>query len=131
MGELLLQFLKPALTNIIADVLFVIFGIWILLPKEDGGTNNPLSGSPFISIFGMISIAEIGDKTRLTVITLVAKYGSSHLVFTGAVLALATTSLIGIFVGKKLRDIMPLSKIKLGAGAMFILFGILFLTVLL
>ncbi len=32
--------------------------------------------------------------------TLVAKYGSSYLVFTGTILALATTSLIGILVGK-------------------------------
>jgi hypothetical protein len=58
---------------------------------------------------------------------MVAKYDSPDLVFAGAVLALGFISLLGILAGKKLCEIMPLSKIRLGAGILFILFGILFL----
>ncbi|TAN37242.1 MAG: TMEM165/GDT1 family protein, partial [Candidatus Methanoperedens sp.] len=54
-------------------------------------------------------------------------YNSPHLIFAGALLALGLISLIGIFIGKKLCEVVPLSKIKLCAGALFILFGIMFL----
>ena len=108
--------------------MFVAFGIWMLLSKTNCENNNtsPL-GNPLLSTFSMIALAEMGDKTQLSAITLSAKYNSPYLVFLGAVLALASISLLGILLGKKLCEVMPPSKIKLGAGAMFIIFGILFL----
>ncbi len=126
-GETLFQLISPNLTRIIAGLLFVAFGIWILSSKESCEVNsNPLR-SPFISTFSMIALAEMGDKTQLSTITLVAKYDSPYLVFLGAVLALALISLLGIMLGKKLCETAPLSKIRIGAGAMFILFGLMFL----
>ncbi len=127
-GETLLRIVNPALIRIGAGLLFVGFGIWILYSREnDDEDENPSVGNPLFSSFSMITLAEMGDKTQLTAITLVAKYDSPYLVFAGAVLALASISLLGIFLGKKLRELVPLSKIKLGAGALFILFGISFL----
>jgi putative Ca2+/H+ antiporter (TMEM165/GDT1 family) len=75
----------------------------------------------------MIALAEMGDKTQLSAITLSAKYDSPYFVFLGAFLALVLISLLGILVGKKLCEIVPMSKIKLGAAVMFILFGIMFI----
>lgn len=75
----------------------------------------------------MITLAEMGDKTQLSAITLAAKFDSPYLVFFGAILALGLISLIGILVGEKLCKIVPLSKIRQGAGVVFILFRILFL----
>lgn len=114
--------------RILAGLLFVAFGIITLKSKEgcEIGDEKPV-GNILISAFSMIALAEMGDKTQLSAITLVAKYDSPHLVFAGALLALGLISLIGIFLGKKLCEMVPLSKIKLGAGALFILFGIMFL----
>ncbi len=104
------------------------FGIWMLYSRGKGDEGeNPSVGNPLFSSFSMITLAEMGDKTQLTAVTLAAKYDSPYLVFVGAVLALVTISLLGILIGKKLRELVPLSKIKLGAGALFILFGISFL----
>jgi putative Ca2+/H+ antiporter (TMEM165/GDT1 family) len=127
-GETLFQLVNPALIKIIAGLLFVVFGIWMLLSKTNCENNDtsPL-GNPLLSTFSMIALAEMGDKTQLSAVTLSAKYNSPYLVFLGAVLALASISLLGILLGKKLCEVVPLSKIKLGAGAMFVLFGILFL----
>ncbi len=126
-GDGLLQLVNPALVRIIAGLLFVVFGIWILLSKTSCDANDSLLlRNPLISTFSMIALAEMGDKTQLSAITLSAKYDSPYLVFTGAVLALALISLLGVLLGKKLCEIVPLSKIRVGAGAMFILFGILF-----
>lgn len=127
-GEALFQIVKPGLIRLIAGLLFVVFGIWILLSKPHCDTNDStLTGSPLISAFSMITIAEMGDKTQLSVITLSAKYDSPFLVFSGAIIALALLSLIGVLAGKKLCEIVPLSKIRYGAGLMFMLSGILFL----
>jgi putative Ca2+/H+ antiporter (TMEM165/GDT1 family) len=109
----------------------VVFGVFTLLSKESCEANEAntasLTGNPLLSTFSMIALAEMGDKTQLSAVTLVAKYDSPYLVFAGAVLALGFISLLGILAGKKLCEIVPLSKIRIGAGALFILFGILFL----
>jgi putative Ca2+/H+ antiporter (TMEM165/GDT1 family) len=127
-GEGLLKIIPEDMIKIIAGIMFVIFGIWMLLSKEDcEGKESPRVFNPFISTFSMIALAEMGDKTQLSAITLSAKYDSPYLVFLGAVLALLLISLLGIFAGKKLCEIAPMSKIKLGAAVMFILFGIMFI----
>ena len=127
-GETLLLYVPAYLIKIIAGLLFVAFGIWILFSREsDDADGNLRSGYPLLSTFSMITVAEMGDKTQLSAITLAAKYGSPYLVFAGAILALASISLLGIFLGKKLCEVAPLPRIKQGAGVLFILFGILFL----
>ncbi|MFA4934968.1 MAG: TMEM165/GDT1 family protein [Candidatus Methanoperedens sp.] len=127
-GDVLYRFIPQDVIQILAGLLFLAFGVLMLLSKESCETEetNPI-GNPLLSAFSMIALAEMGDKTQLSAITLVAKYDSPYLVFAGALLALGLISLLGIFLGKKLCEIVPLSKIKLGAGAMFILFGIMFL----
>jgi len=127
-GEGLLRLVPENFIKIIAGLMFIVFGVLMLRSNEDceEETNSQVL-NPFISTFSMIAIAEMGDKTQLSAITLSAKYNSPYLVFTGAVLALAAISLIGILAGKKLCEIVPMSKIKLGAGALFIMFGILFI----
>jgi len=128
LGEGLLKIIPENMIKIIAGIMFVVFGIWMLLSKESCEEGeNPRVINPFISTFSMISLAEMGDKTQLTAITLSAKYNSPYLVFLGAVLALALISLLGIIAGRKLCEIVPMSKIKLGAAVMFILFGIMFI----
>ena len=127
-GEGLLKIIPEEMIKITAGILFVAFGIWMLLSKENcEEEENPRIINPFISTFSMIALAEMGDKTQLSAITLSAKYDSPYLVFLGAVLALASISLLGIFAGKKLCEIVPISKIKLGAAVMFIFFGIMFI----
>ncbi|MCX9083802.1 MAG: TMEM165/GDT1 family protein [Candidatus Methanoperedens sp.] len=127
-GEGLLKIIPEDLIKTIAGIMFVVFGIWMLLAKEENEEEEKTRVlNPFISTFSMIALAEMGDKTQLSAITLSAKYGSPYLVFSGAVLALVLISLLGIFAGKKLCDIAPLSKIKLSAAVMFIVFGIMFI----
>ncbi len=128
-GDVIFIFIPQYVIRILAGLLFIAFGILMLSSKESCEEDEKTRiGNPLLSTFSMIALAEMGDKTQLSAITLVAKYDSPYLVFAGALLALGLVSLIGIFLGKKLCEIVPLSKIKLGAGALFILFGILFLS---
>jgi putative Ca2+/H+ antiporter (TMEM165/GDT1 family) len=53
----------------------------------------------FTSTFLTILFAEMGDKTQLATLLLAAESGSPWLVFTGASLALISTSLLGVVIG--------------------------------
>ena len=89
-GEGLLRLIPENIIKMIAGFMFIVFGIMMLRSKEDceEANNSPVI-NPFISTFSMIALAEMGDKTQLSAITLSAKYNSPYLVFTGAVIALA------------------------------------------
>src|SRR5574341_472844 len=115
-GDALLGIVPPSMMKTIAGLLFVAFGAWALYSRESCDTDSlsPLC-NPLLSTFSMIALAEMGDKTQLSAITLSAKYGSPYLVFFGAILALASVSLLGIILGRKLCEKVPLSKIRLGA----------------
>jgi putative Ca2+/H+ antiporter (TMEM165/GDT1 family) len=128
-GNVIFRFIDPDLIKILAGLLFIVFGIVTLRSKETCEDDKLTRiASPFISTFSMIFLAEMGDKTQLSAITLAAKYDSPFLVFSGAVLALALISLIGIIVGQKMCELIPLSKIRTGAGMIFIIFGLIFLS---
>jgi len=79
--------------------------------------------TPLISTFALIALAELGDKTQLTVIALSAKYDRTK-VFSGVVLAFALVTGLGVLVGEGLLEIIPEGMIKIIAGLMFVVFGI-------
>ena len=81
-----------------------------------------------LTSFGVIFLAEMGDKTQLAAMTMAAEKKRSWEVFLGASLALAAVSAIGVLVGTALSQYLPLEWIKRVAGAAFIVIGVLILT---
>lgn len=79
---------------------------------------------PLISTFGIIAIAELGDKTQLAAITLSARYQSKS-VFAGAILAMALVNGVSILAGTALGELIPMQLVGLIAAAVFIGFGII------
>lgn len=79
--------------------------------------------APLISTFGIVALAELGDKTQLTAITLSTKYRAIS-VFTGAMLAMALVDGVSILVGTALAELIPMQLVRLVGAAIFIAFGI-------
>lgn len=81
----------------------------------------------FLSSFIMIFLAELGDKTQLSALAFSAGSKSTWSVFFGASVALVLSTFIAVLVGTILnkQNMIPLSAIRLCAGALFIVFGIL------
>jgi putative Ca2+/H+ antiporter (TMEM165/GDT1 family) len=75
------------------------------------------------STFGLIFLAELGDKTQLAAMAMAAESKAPVAVFAGAVLALAVVTLIGVAIGGTLTRFIPAEYIRKGAGALFILLG--------
>ena len=81
----------------------------------------------FLTTFGAIFLAEMGDKTQLAAMTMAAQTKKPLTVFLSATLALACVSALGVIVGGTLGQYLPLVWIKRGAAVMFIVIGVLIL----
>jgi putative Ca2+/H+ antiporter (TMEM165/GDT1 family) len=81
----------------------------------------------FLTTFGVIFLAEMGDKTQLATMTMAAQSKKPWTVFISSALALAAVSAIGVLVGSLLGDFIPLEWVKRIAALAFIAIGILML----
>ena len=79
------------------------------------------------STFGLIFLAELGDKTQLAAIAMSAESKAPLAVFLGAVLALALVTLIGVAIGGTLTRVIRARYIRMAAGGLFVIIGILML----
>jgi len=78
---------------------------------------------PLLASFGIIMIAELGDKTQLAVISLSSKRKSKS-VFIGALLAFAVVDGVSALVGGAIAAVIPAFWIGIGAGIAFIAFAV-------
>jgi putative Ca2+/H+ antiporter (TMEM165/GDT1 family) len=111
-------------------VLFAIFGILSLRAKEEDGTEEIRERSGhgiFVTTFLMLFLAEMGDKTQLAVAGMAGTLPAAP-VWIGATLALATTSALGIVVGRKLLRRIPLHRLHQISGVFFLILAAFALT---
>ena len=78
--------------------------------------------------FGIIFLAEMGDKTQLAALTMAAQTKKPWAVFIGASVALAAVSGLGVIVGSVIGDYVPLVWVKRMAAIAFIAIGVLMLS---
>jgi len=73
--------------------------------------------------FGIIFLAELGDKTQLTAMALSVRFPWVK-TFIGIAAAFALLNLGAVVLGKILFDFLPLFWIQMASGAMFLFFGV-------
>ena len=78
---------------------------------------------PAVSVFLLIFVAELGDKTQLSVISLSSSYKGHH-VFAGAMLAFLAVDGLSIAFGGTLLALVPLRHVQVASGAVFVVFGV-------
>ena len=79
----------------------------------------------FLTVFGAIFLAELGDKTQLVVMAFAAESPESLIsILSGAVIALFLTSLIGIFLGGVIAKYVPADIVSYIAGGLFVVIGV-------
>ena len=74
----------------------------------------------FVTVF----LAEIGDKTQLTTITLSSTTNKPLAVFIGSSLALILATLLGALAGGSIANLIPAFLLKLLSGIVFLIIGI-------
>lgn len=78
--------------------------------------------TPLIASFGVIAVAELGDKTQLATVTLSTKYRARS-VFIGAILAVLVVDGVSILIGSAVGNLLPMQWIGLLGAVIFIGFG--------
>lgn len=78
-----------------------------------------------LSTFGLLFVAELGDKTQLAVVSMVCKHDRPWAVFVGASAALVLVTLLGVLGGQAVYRLVPASLLRRVSSASFILIGVL------
>ncbi len=75
--------------------------------------------------FLLVGLAELGDKTQLAVLILSTKTRRYASLLAGVMLAFVLTDGIAIIFGNYISQKIPLDYVRIGAGLMFIFFGLM------
>lgn len=106
----------------IVMLLFAGFGLNALLAKDEEDEDNPAPmkiHNLFFATFVLITFAEFGDKTQLAVVAL-SSTALPMAVWVGSTAALATTSAIGVFAGRKILQKISFELLHRISGVIFI-----------
>ena len=100
--------------------------------KSNVDKTNTNDSSSFLSIlittFSTIFLAELADKTQLATLMLSAQSGRPLIIFIGAALALISTSLLGVLIGRWIANNLPRQRFTVLSGIIMLGLGIYLVT---
>ncbi|EAT59351.1 TMEM165/GDT1 family protein [Chlorobium ferrooxidans] len=110
----------------LAGIAFIVFGFWTLKGDtlDDDEKSCKTGINPFWLVFSTFFMAELGDKTMLSTITL-ASTNPFIPVWLGSTIGMVISDGLAIIIGKMLGTRLPEHIIKIGAAVIFFLFGII------
>ncbi|HEY65352.1 MAG TPA: TMEM165/GDT1 family protein [Caldilineae bacterium] len=82
-----------------------------------------MNWDPLLSSFGLVFVAELGDKTQLAVLTQTCKYRRPLPVFLGASVALTAVTALSVVSGHVLNRLLPQEFIRAAAALAFLVMG--------
>jgi putative Ca2+/H+ antiporter (TMEM165/GDT1 family) len=85
-----------------------------------GGDGTAAFLGVLATTFTTVFLAELGDKTQLAALLLSAQSGQPLLVFLGASLALISSSLVGVLLGRWLARLLPAHELERLAGLLMV-----------
>ena len=96
---------------------------------EDSDSKDPTTFfSILITTFSTIFLAELGDKTQLATLILSAQSHRPIIIFIGAALALISTSLLGVLIGRWIANNLPRQTFTIISGIIMLSLGIYLVT---
>lgn len=112
--------------KIVSGLVFILFGILILINKNDEEGKTKSFRNPFVSSFLLILFSEWGDKTQIAAALFATRF-NPFAVLIGAMIALTLLSIIAIFFGKLISDNVSRNTINKFAAMVFIVMGVVFI----
>jgi Ca2+/H+ antiporter, TMEM165/GDT1 family len=124
-GEVLGLTIPVIWTKILAGLAFIAFGLWTLRGDEldDDGPAEPRFG-PLMTVAIAFFLAELGDKTMLTTVTIATQHNDFVGVWIGSTVGMVAADGIAIVIGKVLGKQLPEQAIKYGAAGIFLVTGV-------
>lgn len=125
LGEALGAVLPTRLVAIASALAFLFFARAALMTDEEAEPSRTYQKTHApVAVFGAYFLAELGDKTQLSVMALAAEeQGGAVSVFCGAVLGLFLSGLIGLLVGAMLGKHLPQALFSRVSAILFFVCG--------
>lgn len=110
----------------LAGLAFIGFGLWTLRGDELGDEQRLAAHrfGPLLTVAIAFFIAEVGDKTMLTTVTIASEHHDFVGVWLGSTGGMVVADGLAIFIGRMLGRRLPERAIKYGAAAIFITTGV-------
>jgi putative Ca2+/H+ antiporter (TMEM165/GDT1 family) len=143
-GEALGRVLPDKWLDAAASTAFVIVGLFLArqawmaldsaerkcapdeaLESEPRAPTRVWSWQAFASTFGLLFVAELGDKTELAVLSVAGERQAAWPVFAGAALALTTVTALGVVGGQSLCRLIPERALTRLSAVAFVAIGLL------
>jgi putative Ca2+/H+ antiporter (TMEM165/GDT1 family) len=143
-GQLVSQLVPPHVLRWMAAVAFAVMGLLVAREAAKGGddaagdacelidgaqgestASTAKSWRPFATTFGLMFMAEMGDKTQLAVLSMASKSASPWLVFAGGTLALVAVTALAVVGGEGLCRIIPQRVLLWVSAVAFVVMGVL------
>ncbi len=108
--------------------LFIVLGLLTLRRKEREPAEPDAEAKgrgAFAAAVALTFLAEMGDKTQLTVIVLAGGEGAPLSVFVGASVALVAMAAVSVFLGKQLASRLKEETVRRVSAALFMIAGAL------
>ncbi|KJJ83317.1 protein belonging to Uncharacterized protein family UPF0016 [Candidatus Omnitrophus magneticus] len=125
-GTALTNIVPMDIIKLIAACSFILFGLWTLRGDSlDGEENKKSKFGPVATVAIAFFVAEMGDKTQLTTISLAIEYRNMFGVLLGTTFGMVISDAIGIIAGVIMKKHIPENKIKWISAGVFTLFGLI------
>ncbi len=129
LGSVIGKALPANLMNILAGLIFIVFGIQALRQYKadeatDKDTPKKIRGFVWLTIAITFFIAELADKTMLATIAIASRDKHYFAVWLGSTLGLVTSNALAIIAGKALSKYLTGKVIHYGSAAIYIIAGI-------
>ncbi|HJR91796.1 MAG TPA: TMEM165/GDT1 family protein [Acidimicrobiia bacterium] len=124
-GNAVSRALPTDLVQIIAGLAFIGFAVWTLREdhdEDDEGERREAGRLPIVTMLLAFFLAEFGDKTMLTTVTLAATQAWLG-TWLGATVGMVTANLIALVVGRQLGERLSRRTVSIAAAVLFFAFG--------
>lgn len=125
LGAWLTSLVQPEVLRWVLGLSFIGMAAWMLIPDKFEEDDAKLArfgvfGTTLIAFF----LAEMGDKTQIATVALVAQYHALAAVVAGTTLGMMIANVPAVFLGEKIAQRIPVKLVHRIAAAIFLALGV-------
>lgn len=126
-GGEIAHLLGPEVMRWLMATAFLGMAVWLLIPDklEDDSVKLLDRGGVFLTTVWVFFLAEMGDKTQIATVAIMAKYQEFFWVVCGTTLGMLLANVPVVFLGDRIANAIPTHWVHRIAAGLFALFGIL------
>ena len=126
LGAWITSAISPQILRWVLGLSFIGMAVWTMVPDkiEDEETQVAMKFGVFGATLITFFLAEMGDKTQIATVAMVAHYAAPLMVVMGTTLGMLVADVPAVFLGDKFANKIPMKLVHSIAAAIFALLGI-------